>query len=126
MLLNNYLKDINALLDSIASIVINHSLTIDKRPQEQAHIFGTLIFMDKSELHFKEFVDGSEGFIDKVAYSYHFQDQFNQLVFRYDNAKHKPLLAFVEHKHCADGILNAPAPNLQQVIQEAIVMRQLI
>jgi hypothetical protein len=77
-------------------------------------------------LHFREFIDGSEGCIDKVAYSYHLQDKSNQLLFRYDNAKHKPTLGFDEHKHCFDGIIYSPVPHLQQVIQEAIVMLQLI
>ena len=77
-------------------------------------------------MHFREFIDGSEGSIDKVAYSYHLQDKSNHLLFRYDNAKHKPALAFDEHKHCADSIICVPAPHLQQVIQEAIVMQQLI
>jgi len=83
-------------------------------------------FTDESVLHFREFVDASESQIDKVAYSYHFQDKLNGLLFRYDNAKHKPTLAVVEHKHCAEDIIFAPAPDLQQVVQEAIVMRKLI
>ena len=65
-------------------------MTIDKRDQQQAHIFGYLIFIDESELHFREFIDASEGSIDKLAYSYHLQDKNNNLLFRYDNAKHKP------------------------------------
>lgn len=81
--------------------------------------------MDESALHFREFIDASEACIDKVAYSYHLQDKSNQLLFRYDNAKHKPALGFIEHKHCFDDIIFAPAPHLQQVIEEAVVMLQL-
>ena len=126
MLLDDYLNEIQSELDKFTPLLVNHSLTIDKRPQQQAHVFGVLIFMDESQLHFREFIDASEGYIDKVAYSYHLQDKANQLLFRYDNAKHKPALAFDEHKHCFDGIIFAPAPHLQQVMQEAIVMLQLI
>ncbi len=128
MLLDDYLNGIRSVLAEIAPLLVNHSLTIDKRPQEQAHIFGMLIFTDESSLHFREFVDASEGEgqIDKAAYSYHFQDKLNVLLFRYDNAKHKPALAFSEHKHCAEDIIFAPSPNLQDVVQEAIVMRKLI
>lgn len=126
MLLDDYLSQIKNVLDNTAPLLINDSLTIDKRPQQQAHIFGVLIFMDESQLHFREFIDGSEGWIEKVAYSYHLQDKSNQLLFRYDNAKHKPALDFDEHKHCFDDIIYAPAPHLQQVMQEAIVMLELI
>jgi len=45
------------------------------------------------------------------------------LLFRYDNAKHKPTLAFSEHKHCAEDIIFAPAPNLQDVVQDSINFR---
>jgi hypothetical protein len=82
--------------------------------------------MDESQLHFREFIDASEGCVDKVAYSYHLQDKSNQLLFRYDNAKHKPALAFAEHKHYSDEIIFAPAPHLQLVVQGAIVLLQLI
>ena len=126
MLLDDYLSDIQNGLNEIAPLLVNHSLTIDKRPQGQAHIFGMLIFADESVLHFREFIDASEGWIDKVAYSYHFQDKSNTLLFRYDNAKHKPALAFAEHKHIGDKIIFAAAPNLQQVVQEAIDMQRLV
>ena len=126
MLLDDYLNEIKTAIDAISSLLVNHSLTIDKRPQQQAHISGVLIFMDESELHFREFIDASEGWIEKVAYSYHFQDKANSLLFRYDNDKHKPALNFAEHKHCDNSIIYAPAPYLEQVIQEAIVMQQLL
>lgn len=126
MLRDDYLIEINRVLDKFTPLLINHSVTIDKRPQQQAHIFGVLIFMDESQLHFREFIDASEGCIEKVAYSYHVQNKLNQLLFRYDNAKHKPALGFTEHKHCFNEIMFAPAPQLQHVIQEAVVMLQLI
>jgi hypothetical protein len=51
--------------------------------------------------------------------SYHYQDQLNQLRFRYDNARHRPALPFREHKHLADlTIVAAPAPNLIDVLGE--------
>lgn len=126
MLLNNYIDNIKNALDKIIPFIINHSLTIDKRPQQQVHIVGILIFIDESNLHFREFINASEGWIEKVAYSYHFQDKTNNLLFRYDNAKHKPALNFEEHKHYMNEIMYAPAPTLQQIIEEIIVMQQLI
>lgn len=126
MLLNSYLDTIQNILDNTMFLLINHSLTIDKRLQQQAHISGILIFTDESSLHFREFIDASEGWIEKVAYSYHFQDKFNHLLFRYDNAKHKPELGFNEHKHYLNNIMYAPAPTLQQIIEEILLTQQLI
>jgi len=123
MLLDDYLNNIKELFDNI-SFVVNQSLTIDKRDQQQAHVFGYLIFIDESELHFREFIDASEGSIDKLAYSYHLQDKHNNLLFRYDNAKHKPALGFDEHKHGLDDIIYAPAPQLEKVIQETMLLQK--
>jgi hypothetical protein len=67
MLLDDYLNNIKGLFDN-TSFVVNQSLTIDKRDQQQAHVFGYLIFISESELHFREFIDASEGSIDKLAY----------------------------------------------------------
>ena len=123
MLLDDYLNNIKGLFDN-TSFVVNQSLTIDKRDQQQAHVFGYLIFIDESELHFREFIDASEGSIDKLVYSYHLQDKNNNLLFRYDNAKHKPALGFDEHKHGLDDIIYAPAPQLEQVIQETLLLQK--
>ena len=123
MLLDDYLNNIKGLLDNTA-FVVNQSLTIDKRAQQQAHIFGYLIFIDESELHFREFIDASEGSIDKLVYSYHLQDKNNNLLFRYDNAKHKPALGFDEHKHWQDDIIYAPTPQLEKVIQETLLLQK--
>ena len=42
----------------------------------------------------------------------------NQLIFRYDNAVHRPSLPFLEHKHLPDQILEIPAPPLANVLAE--------
>lgn len=120
MLLDDYLNEVHKLLDKITVFTIKHSCTFDRRNQDQAHIFGVLIFINESSLHFREFIDTSEGTINKVAYSYHFQDKYNNLLFRYDNAKHKPTLAFDEHKHCSEGIIYAPNIDLNTVIKEVL------
>jgi len=35
---------------------------------------------------------------EKVSYAYQYQDGEGKLIFRYDNAAHKPGLGFIEHK----------------------------
>ncbi|MFN9170638.1 MAG: DUF6516 family protein, partial [Dolichospermum sp.] len=45
-------------------------------------------FSRGSRLFFKEYIDLQES-LEKLSYSFHYQDNENNLIFRYDNAKHK-------------------------------------
>jgi len=44
MLLDDYLNGIRSVLAEIVPLLVNHSLTIDKRPQEQAHYLGCVFY----------------------------------------------------------------------------------
>ncbi|MDJ1170291.1 DUF6516 family protein [Roseofilum sp. BLCC_M154] len=60
--------------------------------------------------------DSELNFLD---YRYHFQDEQNYLVFRYDSTPHFPDLPdFPYHKHLPDKVISSPKPNLFQVLQE--------
>ena len=80
-------------------------------------ISGILAFEDDSELHFREYVDLTQA-EPMLTYAYHYQDSNKTLIFRYDNAAHRPLPAQVEHKHTASTVSPAPAPTFTQVIDE--------
>jgi Family of unknown function (DUF6516) len=61
-----------------------------------------------------------EGRLSHLGYRYHFQDQQNNLVFRYDNTPHFPeLKTFPDHKHVADEVTAAERPSIPQLINEA-------
>jgi hypothetical protein len=53
-------------------------------------------------------------------YAYHYQDESNALVFRYDNATHRPLLPQTEQKHASSGVQVCPAPTMAQVVDEIL------
>lgn len=102
-----------------ARFVLDASITFDIRPGEQGYLTGLVIFEDFSSLHFKEFVDAAQGIVEKLSYSYHYQDESEILLFRYDNARHKPTLPFREHKHIASGTISeALSPSLGDVLME--------
>lgn len=62
-----------------------------------------------------------DGSLNILAYSYHFQDINNVMIFRYDNTPHYPNLeTFPDHKHLLDVVLASSKPNIQQVIREAM------
>ncbi len=70
-------------------------------------------------LFFKEYVDLQES-IEKLSYSFHYQDRSNNLIFRYDNANHKPDLGYIDHKHIKNKIIPSEVPNIEKVILEII------
>jgi len=118
----NYLNQINALIEqyALADFVLNSELTIEPRRELQYYLRGQLIFQDESGLYFTEYLDFFEGQLDKLMYTYHYQDVHAQLIFRYDNANHKPPLVFITHKHLPDKIIPAAVPTLNDVLIEIV------
>jgi hypothetical protein len=58
--------------------------------------------------------------ITQIDYRYHFQDENNQLIFRYDSTPHFPgLTTFPHHKHRPSDVVAADRPDLAEVLQEA-------
>jgi hypothetical protein len=70
-------------------------------------------------LHFREFVDTSQ-VEPKIMYAYHYQDVDHNLLFRYDNAVHKPALPQAGHKHTQSGADISPAPTLPGVLDQIL------
>jgi hypothetical protein len=56
----------------------------------------------------------------RLMYAYHYQDANQTLIFRYDNAAHRPRLPQAEHKHTVEGVAVSPAPTLAQVVDEIL------
>jgi hypothetical protein len=60
------------------------------------------------------------GQMTQLDYRYHFQDETNQLIFRYDSTPHFPDLAsFPHHKHLPDRVVAVAKPALAEVLREA-------
>jgi len=72
------------------------------RPNRQANIKVKAVLIDRSVLHIREYID-TKYRTKRLSYAYHYQDADGNLIFRYDNAMHKPALGFREHKHTQDG-----------------------
>jgi hypothetical protein len=53
--------------------------------------------------------------------SLHNQDKDGGLVFRYDNAVHRPPLGFKEHKHAKDGVIvDVSFPDISDIMDEVV------
>lgn len=101
---HEYVRIITSLLNALTTSgrIARVSLETDARSKVRGLIVGTLLFEDDSELHFREFIDLTLP-EPKVMYVYHYQDASNKLIFRYDNATHRPALSQPAHKHTVVG-----------------------
>ncbi len=99
--------------------ILSFEFSVDSRSSYIGFIQGSLEFRDDSHLFFKEYVNLQDS-IEKLSYSFHYQDRDNNLIFRYDNAKHKPDLGYLDHKHIEDKIIPSEIPNIEQVTTEII------
>jgi len=125
MLIKTYFSEIKAITDkySATDFVLSTILNFDIRPGDQGYLYGSVTYIDNSILYFKEFLDASNKGIEKVMYSYHYQDVNKQLIFRYDNALHKPPLATIGHKHLSDKVIEACEPQFQDVMIEICILQ---
>lgn len=65
------------------------TLEIDERSSLRGFLGGLLRFSNGHELHFREFVDLTRE-EPRLTYAYHYQSAGRFLIFRYDNASHRP------------------------------------
>ena len=121
MLLSEYLHEITETVGEVTKtgLILSSGLTADFRTKKIGLIKGMLSFSDDSKLFFKEYVDLRYK-IAKETYSFHYQDRDGGLIFRYDNADHKPSLGFTDHKHIEKMVIRAEIPNLREILEETI------
>lgn len=122
MLLSEYLHEITETVGELTKtgLILSSGLTSDFRTKKIGLIKGVLSFCDGSELFFREYVDLRYR-IRKETYSFHYQDRDDRLIFRYDNADHKPSPGFVDHKHVGDRIVQSEdIPDLRDILEEII------
>ncbi|NOX60800.1 MAG: hypothetical protein GXP42_02460 [Chloroflexi bacterium] len=123
---SNFPEYAHILSEAIESLLAGGEVTlvrleIDQRSMRFGYIAGVLQFEDDSTLHFREFIDAALP-EPRVMYAYHYQDAENVMIFRYDNAPHKPALPRLEHKHTPTGVVMIAAPQLLEVIDEILQM----
>lgn len=120
MLLTEYFARIVRDIEeySKTNLIIDSDLHIDCRTEKIGIIKGTVTFLDNSCLFFTEYLDVKYK-IEKLTYSFHYQQKDGTLIFRYDNAQHKPRLGFAAHKHLPSGeIIQFDIPELKDVFGE--------
>ena len=116
-----YVQRMTDLLNQVVATgeAVLSAFQVDQRSVVRGLIAGTLQFGDGSELHFREYIDMTQA-EPKIMYAYHCQDTDDNLIFRYDNAAHKPALPQPEHKHTPLGIESSPVPTLAEVLDQIL------
>jgi uncharacterized protein DUF6516 len=116
-----YVQRMTDLLNQVVAtgeIVLN-AFQVDQRSAVRGLIAGILQFDNGSELLFREYIDLTQA-EPKIMYAYHYQDTDHHLIFRYDNAAHKPALPQPEHQHTLLGIEASPVPTLAEVLDRIL------
>jgi len=121
MFLAEYLTFLTAQVDeySRTGLIASSEIKADFRTEKTGLINGVIEFVDESKLFLTEYVDLRYK-LDKLTYAYHYQDKNGQLIFRYDNALHKPRHPSKEHKHLKGKIISCDIPELREVLEEIL------
>ena len=122
MSLRDSLDSFHSAVGRIDDYGFSESIDINEeiRASKQAVTKVRIVLVDRSVLQVKEYIDAKYK-IDKISYAYQYHDEEGKLIFRYDNARHKPDLGFIEHKHLSDGsIVEWSVPDISDVVDEVI------
>lgn len=119
MLISEYFGEFSRQLNTFqqTGLIAATAVSLDSRTDTQGFITATIEFLDGSKLFVREYVDVTSG-VDKFSYAFHYQDQTGQLIFRYDNARHRPDPGFLEPRHSQNSLVAAAPPNLEAVLEE--------
>lgn len=122
MLLTEYFARIVKVIEEYSKthLITDSGLSIDCRTEKIGIIKGRLTFIDYSRLFFTEYLDLRYK-VEKLTYTFHYQQKDGELIFRYDNANHKPQLKFTSHKHLSTGeLIQSGIPELSGIFEEVM------
>ena len=122
MSLHDYLGKFRQAIEKIEFYGYTDSVEIKEelRPNKQAVIKAKIVFINSSVLHIREYIDAKYT-IRKVSYAYQYQNEDGDLIFRYDNAVHRPALGFKEHKHTKEGVvIDTSLPDVSDIMDEVV------
>jgi hypothetical protein len=120
-------KVIQAYLDEVEQLLLNCSNTYVEEysavilTTERANLRIKIRFALKYLLSVSEALVIVDNQITYIDYRYHFQDEQNSLIYRYDSTPHFPNLpTFPHHKHLFDNVIAWEKPHIADVLQEVM------
>ena len=116
-MISKYFDDIKQIIEKYNYIVENFQFTEKSYSEERGYIDGEICFNDESRLEFTEVKDIE--IEETIKYRYHYMDSNNEIIFRYDNAKHHPEIeTFPHHKHGQWTVFPAHEPSIKEIMAE--------
>ena len=122
MLIGKYLVSFRRAIELLDDYGFAESITYkeERRAGKQVIVNAEVVLVDGSRLIIREYV-GSKYGLEKLSYAYQYQDRDENLIFRYDNAAHKPALSSPNHRHDENGEIEiVDPPEIQALIDEVI------
>lgn len=121
-LLSDYLRVIEDVLAKLDDAYIE-SYHQDRLTPQRVTLKIRLRFNTGHLLELGEAVESESGRLTHLSYRYHLQEGKNNLVCRYDDTPHFPMLdSFPHHKHLNNEVIASPKPSIFYVIEEAITI----
>ena len=116
-MITGYFTDFGNIINSLDFII---SSEIQKRKVNNfLGIIEGRLYFENGVLDILEVVKITDNHLSKKKYKYHFRNQNNEMIFRYDNAPHHQNVdTFPYHKHLPDSIIESTVPNISQILSE--------
>lgn len=119
------LKILSDYLNQVEQAIVQCRNVYVERYQEEiltsqrANLRIRLRFNQTHLLEINEAIVIMDNKLEFLDYRYHFQDEKNNLVFRYDSTPHFPNLStFPHHKHLPNDVTSSQKPDITQVLKE--------
>ena len=117
--LASYLKDIESAVRKLSDVYVEQYEEECLTPN-RVNLRIRIRFAGGCLLELNEAAIVEQRNIRHLGYRYHFQDEKNKLIFRYDNTPHYPdLKSFPHHRHSSSEVITAEKPSIPSVLEEA-------
>ncbi len=118
-ILRLYIEDTESVVKSLDNVYIER-YEIEILTFERVNLRIRIRFSKGYLFELNEAIIAENQKITHLGYRYHFQDDQNRLLFRYDNTPHfTKLESFPHHKHLADQVISSKKPSPRDAILEA-------
>jgi len=118
-ILRHYIEDTESAVKSLDNVYIER-YEIEILTFERVNLRIRIRFSQGYLFELNEAIIAENQKITHLGYRYHFQDDQNRLLFRYDNTPHfTKLESFPHHKHLADQVISSKKPSPRNAILEA-------
>jgi hypothetical protein len=123
MLVLNYFQDLVLAVSRLEDYGLTKTVSSssESRPSGELFINIKVELIDNSVLFVREYISAKQEQIQHFSYAYQYQAADESLIFRYDNAAHKPPLSEKEHKHLQNGeIIVYQLPSIELIVDEVL------